>query len=72
MREDGQFHDFINEPKTFIEANLTPMLASSISRAVICNIQNPACPGRKLLCQKSRSHRLEPCFYRHFGAYIRQ
>ena len=34
MREDGLFYDFINESQTFIETNLSQMLAYSISRAV--------------------------------------
>jgi rhamnogalacturonyl hydrolase YesR len=34
MRSDGLFHDFINEPDTFIETNLSQMLAYSIYRAV--------------------------------------
>ncbi|MDO9547402.1 MAG: glycoside hydrolase family 88 protein [Candidatus Marinimicrobia bacterium] len=34
MRKDGLFHDYINEPETFVETNLAQMLAYSIFRAV--------------------------------------
>jgi unsaturated rhamnogalacturonyl hydrolase len=34
LRPDGFFHDFVNEPDTFVETNLSQMLAYSIFRAV--------------------------------------
>jgi unsaturated rhamnogalacturonyl hydrolase len=34
MREDGLFYNFINEPDTFVETNLSQMLAYSVFRGV--------------------------------------
>jgi unsaturated rhamnogalacturonyl hydrolase len=34
MREDGLFYNFVNEPETFVETNLSQMLAYSIFRGV--------------------------------------
>jgi unsaturated rhamnogalacturonyl hydrolase len=61
MREDGLFYDFINEPDTFVELNLTQMLAYSIFRGLKggwleSSYQKPAEKMRKAAYAKIDAH----------------
>ena len=57
LRDDGLFHDVVDQPETFIETNLSQMLAYSIYRGIVGgwlppNYKEYADKMRKAVCQK--------------------
>lgn len=65
MNDDGSFHDVIDKPETFIEVNLSQMLAYSIFRGVKAGFLDPAYIPKAELMRKAANDRIDDLGYIH-------
>jgi rhamnogalacturonyl hydrolase YesR len=65
MNPDGTFHDVINKPDTFIEVNLSQMLAYSIFRAVKAGFLEKSYIEKAELMRKAANERIDEFGYIH-------
>jgi unsaturated rhamnogalacturonyl hydrolase len=65
MNPDGTFHDVINKPDTFIEVNLSQMMAYSIFRGVSAGFLDPTYIEKAQLMRKAANDRVDRFGYIH-------
>lgn len=65
MNDDGTFHDVIDKPETFIEVNLSQMLAYSIFRGVTAGFLDTVYIAKAELMRKAANDRVDELGYIH-------
>lgn len=65
MNNDGTFHDVVNKPETFIEVNLSQMLAYSIFRGVSAGFLEKSYIEKAELMRKAANERVDNLGYIH-------
>ena len=65
MNADGTYHDVVNKPDTFIEVNLSQMLAYSIYRGVTEGFIEPGYIEKAELMRKAANNRVDELGYIH-------
>jgi unsaturated rhamnogalacturonyl hydrolase len=65
MNADGTFHDVVNKPETFIEVNLSQMLAYSIFRGVAAGFLDSGYIEKAELMRKAANDRVDELGYIH-------
>jgi len=65
MNPDGTFHDVVNKPETFIEVNLSQMLAYSIYRGAIAGFLEDSYIEKAELMRKAANERVDELGYIH-------
>jgi len=65
MNPDGTFHDVVNKPETFIEVNLSQMLAYSIFRGVNAGFLEGSYIEKAELMRKAANERVDELGYIH-------
>lgn len=65
MNPDGTFHDVVNKPETFIEVNLSQMLAYSIFRGVTAGFLEHSYIEKAQLMRKAANERVDELGYIH-------
>jgi rhamnogalacturonyl hydrolase YesR len=65
MNADGTFHDVVNKPETFIEVNLSQMLAYSIFRGVTAGFLEQSYIEKAELMRKAANDRVDELGYIH-------
>jgi unsaturated rhamnogalacturonyl hydrolase len=65
MNTDGTFHDVVNKPETFIEVNLSQMIAYSIYRGVDAGFLDKAYIVKAELMRKAANDRIDQYGYIH-------
>ena len=60
QREDGLFHDVLDDPKTFVETNAAQMLAYSIYRGVKGGWLEPSCLARAERMRAAAHAKVDP------------
>jgi unsaturated rhamnogalacturonyl hydrolase len=65
MNKDGTFHDVVNKPETFIEVNLSQMLAYSIFRGVTVGFLEKSYIEKAELMRKAANDRVDELGYIH-------
>jgi unsaturated rhamnogalacturonyl hydrolase len=65
MNKDGTFHDVVNKPETFIEVNLSQMIAYSIFRGVAAGFLDKSYIEKAGLMRKAANDRIDRFGYIH-------
>jgi rhamnogalacturonyl hydrolase YesR len=65
MNTDGTFHDVVNKPETFIEVNLSQMLAYSIYRGVMAGFLDKTYIEKAEIMRKAANDRVDEYGYMH-------
>jgi unsaturated rhamnogalacturonyl hydrolase len=65
MREDGAFHDVVNNPDTFLEVNLSQMMAYTIFRGVAAGYVDSNLIEKAELMRKASNDRVDEYGYIH-------